>query len=300
VLMLLLACLVTDAESRFVNEYKHEARELKQEFTQARGVATTYSVVNGKLGTPTTFQFATGSGRRKFEFEKIVQMAPRKSSVNRYGYAELDGRNIEVQRTGPSEPYKVRGIGDDDAKRRSFFDAIFGNYLNAPWGVGGHDIEDSLARGWFAVTEAQEVEVQGREQVKVTFRLTTMTEPHYYQAVFDPTLHWAITKASKWTADPMKPSERYEVTYGPTVSGHTYIKSLHWWGRDGKEKLCEFDPVEFAPTAASEFTLEHYLLKSPPLPDKQPNYLIVAGIFLLAIALLFLAWFAHRLAARRS
>ncbi len=300
-LLLVLACLAVDPKDRFLNEYPAEIKGWRRELTETRGTAVVRSVKGSKLGSPTIFEFATGPNRRKFEFENTVQTAPGKSSVFRYGYVELDDRHIEVERTGPSKPYSVQGIGDDDPKRRSYFNRIFGSYLNSPWEIGGFEIADAVAHGWFAITEAREVEEEGRALVEVTFRLTTMKQPRHYRVTFDPTLHWAITKASKWAADPSKPSERYEATYGPTASGRPYLKTLrYWWGLDAKENLCEFGPVEFASTPTSEFTLEHYGLKSPPLPIKNPNYLIVIAIAMLAVLLLVAAWFTRRLVARQS
>jgi len=297
-LLLVLAFIAADSKARFIADYPSEVRELKREFAEARGVATLHTVKDGKPGPPAVFRFATGPGRRKFEYESTFRRPAGKTSFHGLGYAELDGRNIEVQRNGPSAPYTVRGIGDDDPMRRMVFNALFGNYLNAPWGFGGFDFGDALARGWFAVTEAREVEVDGRGLVEVTFRLTTTAQPHYYWAAFDPRLHWAIMRASAWEADPSKPTERYEATYGPTASGRTYMKTLHWWDLNGKEKLSEFGPIEFAPTPAAEFTLEHYGLKSPPLPYRRPNYLILIAILTLAVALLLAAWLLRRRATR--
>ena len=299
-MLLLAALLVADPEDRFLDNYPSQVGKLKQELAEARGVATVRSVTDSKLGPPVVYQFATGPGRRKFEFERDVQMPSGTSSVNRYGYAVLDGRNVEVQRTGPSEPYVVRGIGDDDLMRRAVFDAVFGKYLEAPWGFDGYDIANAVARGWFEVTEAREVQEQGRDLVEVTFLLTTMEQPIYYRVAFDPTLHWAITRASTWGGDPSISSERYDVTYGPTDSGRPYMRTLRWWGLDGEETLCEFGPVEFEATPAPEFTLEHYGLKSPPLPDRGPNYPLLIAILTLAVVLLIAAWFARRLAMRRA
>lgn len=298
-MVFLFVCLSVDAGDRFAQTYPSEVRVLKGQFMEIRGVAKLSTVKKGKSGPPKDFRFASGPDRRKFEFESSHSRSG-KQSVNRYGYAELNERSIEVERTGSADVYSVLAIGDNDPTRRALFNALFGKYMEAPWAINGRDVEEAVARGWFSVVEAREIGVDGRDLIEVTFRLTTMAEPNYYQAVFDPSLHWAILRASRWTTDPEKPSERYEVTYGPTASGKPYMKTVRWWDRNGRETLCEFDAVEFATTPAAEFTLEHYGLKSPPLPVKGPNYRMAGWIAASAVGLLGAAWFLRRFATRTA
>ena len=184
--------------------------------------------------------------------------------------------------------------------RKASFNAVFGKNLNAPWAIGGFDFENAISHGWFSITETHEVDEGGRNLVEVTFRLTTMKEPNYYKATFDPSFHWAIIRASTWTEDSTRPSERFDVTYEPTATGKPYLKTISWWSQGGIGSVCEIGPVTFGPTPAAEFTLEHYLLKSPPLPPRPPNYRLVLMIIALAVGLLGAAWYARRLASRRA
>ena len=299
-LILALTCFAVTPTDRFLAEYPTAVQELKQEFAEVRGVATTRAVNGNKLGPPRIYDFATGPGRRKFEFDFPSRTLAGKLSVDRFAYAQLDKRNIEVERTGPTGPYKATAIDDDSPLRRAVFSRVFGRNLESPWSINGRDVAQAVDRGWFAIEDAREIEEQGRKLVEVTFRLTTMKEPNFYRAAFDPQLHWAIMRGSTWEADPNKLSERYEASYSPAASGRPYLKSVHYWNLDGKETLCEFGPVEFASTPAAEFTLEHYLLKSPPLPPRPPNYRLVLIIIALAVGLLGAAWYARRLASRRA
>ena len=299
-LIIAMVCILADPKSRFESEYSSEIKELQRTFSDVRGIAIVNVIKNGGKAVPTSYHFACGSGRRKVDFDRLVLLPSGKSILKSYGYAEIDGRNIEVVRAGPTDPFSVRGIGDEDPMRVAAFNAIFGDFLNAPWGFGGYEISEAFAKGWLSITEAHEIEESGRTLIEVTFRQTTTTKPTYYRAVFDPTLHWAIARASQWDENPDNPSDRYEATYSPTASGSFYLKSIHRWGRSKREQICEFDQVEFKQTPVSEFTLEFYGLKSPPLPQTGPNYKLIAAVLTAAVLLLFGAWLTRRLAIRHE
>lgn len=295
-LFICIACVCADPQSQFLSDYPAQIGQLKRGFADFRGVATVRMVKGAKPTLPGSFEFSTGLRRRKFEFERTVRLSPGKLSLNRYVYAELDGRIIELQRTGSSEPFIIRGMGDDDPMRLTAFNAVFGKYLNCPWEFGGYDIGDAFSRGWLVITGASEIELQGHKLVEMTFRQTTSPKPNYFRAAFDPSIHWAIIRASTWETDQSNPEEHYEAAYGSMVSGQIYMKSLHWWEPGGKERLIDFGPVEFASTPASEFTLEHYGLKSPPRPERGPGNGKMLIILSLAVVLLSAAWFMRRLA----
>lgn len=291
-MILLFSVIISvNVDYNFTKNYSSGVKALKQDYAEARGVATVRTVKDGKAGRPRAYHFATGPNRRKFEFENAARGI-------HYGYAELDGRSIEVQRNDPAEPYLIRGIGDDDPIRRASFDALFGKYLNAPWGFGGRDIAGAYRRGFLEILETIQIEENGQALVQVTFHRAASNPSSFHQIAFDPSFHWAIVRAESWEDDPSNPSERYEVTYGPTASGKPYMKTVRWWGLDGKERLCEFEQVAFEPTPESEFTLEHYGMGSPPLPETGPDSRLIVAVVIAALILLIGAWYARRLATR--
>ena len=294
-IVLVLVCLSVNPGERFASDYSREVQQLKQNFSVARGTATITTLKSKPTETPKVIKFATAFGRRKFEFDKQVTDTKGKKTINSYGYAELDGRNIEVQRSGRDAPYIIRGMGDNNSLRQDYFDAGFGKYLKAAWSFRGNDIEEILKKGFLVVTGADDVNIGTRKLVEVTFKFVATTEQaEHLRIAFDPAQHWAIAKAAMWREDEAKPLEREDIDYSITASGQSFLKTIHTWEIDGKEKQCEFDAVDFVPVPASEFSLEYYNLKSPPLPVKKSNLALVIGAASLALVLAVSALLVRR------
>lgn len=273
----------TTVRDRFLKEYPGALAELEARMSPVKGVARVFDSKNGNRegpGNPITF--AVDGTRRKFEFSKKSGKG-KDVQTFRSVYCMDDLKSFRLGAVGEA-PYRIEAIGLDPVAI-AVFRTIFGKYVDAPRLNFGTALTGLMNNSDFQLNVAREIDTGHGRIVEVQFdEKSPGDRSSTYRVRLDPGIGWAIVESEHRLGSPSNKPETMEIEYPADLAGGRIFPSRIRSKRpDGKETICEFEQVEFAPTPEGEFRMEHYGLKdvtqyAPRRPSPIYGWLAWAGI----------------------
>lgn len=290
-----------DEIERFRREYPRAAARMAAHLAQVRG-SCRLSVQRGSNPDRYDIDHATFAADHGFRKVSIDQVRMQGKAKTRFETLYCVGPNtaFSLRRPAGAEAYSVMGIGSD-RQDGSFFQTVFGRFLNAPYTVNGKPLTEFMAMSTFRLVSAEEVDVAGKRLFRTDYEIGGAANPDKVWIHFDPALGWAIRGGEVQLATLPGAKVTFDIQYSAPIGDLPDPRLVTFIGPDLMKSTCEFDEIVRAPTPANEFTMGFHGLADLARPGvASETGGLVPWLMGLAAVGLIVAFFLRRLALRST
>ena len=282
---------------RFSRDYPRAAERWQARFARVRGSFRL-------LKQPRTGNGRFDETRGKFEldhgFRKITTVQEmRKGGSTEVVYCVDRDLSFKLTRGLNASTYHLQSLVRGDPLEGRIFDTLFGQYLTAPFSIGGVPLTEFMSQPTFQVDAAEPVKSDGRDLLKVHFSCGKGRTYTAGELVFDPALSWAIRESKLQFGETQPGRQSFKIEYDQGSAAEPTPRYVELEDFDRLTKRCEILDIGFAATPEVEFKLAFYgLANAEATPKSSPGSrtaYMLAGLAFVAI----IASFALRRVGRR-